>query len=187
MWTGSTTPPALVPEDQLLSVNRADVRRILLKVNINQAAGPDNIYCPCSFLQIYSIAITIPIPWFQYQLLNNTFFDTIFIKSVLTKDYTTHYGKNILFNFSAPWHFYRLKAVSYHSKYEPIYQSVISPSQGVTSFFSLCALRQPSPALIDLGSKRKVLAYWLTDIDEINSLHIEICHHFEHMIQYLMV
>ncbi len=35
-----STPP---PEDRALSVTRADVRKIQLRVNINKAAGPDNI------------------------------------------------------------------------------------------------------------------------------------------------
>ena len=35
-----STPP---PEDRPLSVATADVRKLLLRVNINKAAGPDNI------------------------------------------------------------------------------------------------------------------------------------------------
>ena len=36
----TSTPP---PEELPLSVSTADVRRILLRVNMNKAAGPDNI------------------------------------------------------------------------------------------------------------------------------------------------
>ena len=92
------TSAALVPEVQSLSVNRADVRKILQRVNINKAAGPDNILCPCRVAfcsKIFSsdndidinTLISIPVP--------ELFLYMYFIKSALTKDYTTHYGKNL--------------------------------------------------------------------------------------------
>ncbi len=52
---------------------------------------------------------SIPIPWVRYQFLNDTFFDTNFIKSILIK---LHYLKNVAFIFSVCWHLYRLNASS---------------------------------------------------------------------------
>ncbi len=50
---------------------------------------------------------SIPIPWVRYRFLNDTFFDTNFMKSVLTR---LHYLKKLCFYFfSACWHLYRLK------------------------------------------------------------------------------
>ena len=125
------------------------------------------------FAQKYSIVITISIPWFQYQFLTNTFLYQFY--QILTK-ITLHVMIKIFCLIFAPWDFYRLKAVSYHSKHERIYHSVISTSLCVTFFifFSCVPWDSHSQALIDLGSKRKVLTYWLTDSDEINSLHIDL-------------
>ncbi len=49
---------------------------------------------------------SISIPWVRYRFLNDSFFDTNFMKSVLTR---LHYLKKLVFFFSACWHLYRLK------------------------------------------------------------------------------
>ncbi len=53
--------------------------------------------------------IPIPIHWVRYLFLSDTFFNTNFMKSVLTRLY---YLKNFGLICSACWHLYRLKASS---------------------------------------------------------------------------
>ncbi len=52
---------------------------------------------------------SIPIHWVRYLFLSDTFFNTNFIKSVLTR---LHYLKNVGLICSACWHLYRLKVSS---------------------------------------------------------------------------
>ncbi len=89
-------------------------RACSLKIHLLQTTWPNQT---TSLLGLWMVAIrvgyrskiSIPIPWVRYRFLNDTFFNTNFMKSVLTR-YTL--SQKIFYFFSACWHLYRLKASS---------------------------------------------------------------------------